>query len=333
MCFLLHLKLAEVLPLHKKGSIHLVDNYRQISLLITISKILEKVIYKRVYNFLDSTEQFYDSQYGFRQKHSCEHTIAKLTGNILKGKENGKHTVSVFLDLSKAFDTLEYSTLFHKLELYGIRGKALEWFQSYLSNREMQTKCCINNTFSLSEPRPVTFGAPLGSCLGPLLFLIFCNDLHLNLEFTKCILFADNTTLFYSNSNISLLIASIEHDLSVLSNWFKANKLTLNKNKSVALLFKADSKIKGPSHLQVDNSTINFESHTKFLGVWIDDRLCWNVRLDKLMLTIQQNAHMLYRSKKYLSQLAKKILYYAQIYSHISYGISIWGPMTNKARL
>ena len=242
---------TEVVPLHKKGSIHLVDNYRPISLLITISKILEKVIYKCVYTFLDSTNQFYDSQYGFRQKDSCEHVIAELTGNILKGKEKGEHTVSVFLDLSKAFDTLEYSTLFRKLDLYGIRGKALDWFQSYLSNREMRTKCCINNKTHLSETRLVTFGAPQGSCLGRLIFLIFCNDLHLNLEFTKCILFTDDATLFYSNSNISLLMASIEHDLSILSNWFKANKLMLNKSKSVALFFKANSKITSPAYLHI----------------------------------------------------------------------------------
>ena len=240
------MKLAEVVPLHKKGNITDVDNYRPISLLITILKILEKVIYKRVYNFLDITNQLYDSQCGFRQKHSCEHAVAELTGNILKGKENGAHIVSVFLDLSKAFDTLEYLTLFSKMECYGIQGNALNWFKSYLSGREMRTKCTINNKMYLSSKRPVTFGAPQESCLGPLIFLIFCNDLHLNLEFTKCILFADDTTLYYSNSNISLLLASIEHDMSFLSDWFKANKLTLNKSKSMAILFKANKKY--PAH-------------------------------------------------------------------------------------
>ena len=131
------MKIADVVPLHKSGNIHMVENYRPISLLMTISKILEKLVYNHVYTFLNNTNQIYDSQYGFHSKHSCEHAISELVGNILKGKENGEHTISVFLDLSKAFDTLEYSTLFKKLEIYGIRGTALDWFKSYLTNREM----------------------------------------------------------------------------------------------------------------------------------------------------------------------------------------------------
>ena len=114
------MKLAEVIPLHKSGSKHLVDNYRLISLLMTISKILEKVVYTHVYAFLDSTSQLYSSQYGFHSKHSCEDAISELTRNILKSKEKGEHTISVFLDLSKAFDTLDYNLLYRKLKIYGI---------------------------------------------------------------------------------------------------------------------------------------------------------------------------------------------------------------------
>ena len=251
----------------------------------------------------------------------------------MKGKENGAHTISVFLDLSKAFDTLEYSTLFCKMEHYGIRGNALNWFKSYLSGREMRTKCTIHHKMHFSSNWPVTFGAPQGSCLGLLIFLIFCNDLHLNLEFTKCILFADDTTLYYSNTNFFLLLASIEHDMSILSDWFKANKLTLNKSKSVVILFKANNKLSCPSHLLVDNAEIKFVLNTKFLGAWIDDTLGWDVHVNKLLLKVQRNAHMLFKSKRLLNVLAKKILYYVQIYSRISYGISIWGAMTKKQSL
>ena len=162
------------------------------------------------------------------------------------------------MDLSKAFDTLENLTLFKKLEIYGIRGTALDWFRSYLTNRKMRTKCIINHKIEQSLEMPVTFGAPQGSCLGPLLFLIFCNDLHLNLDYTKCILFADDTTLYYSNLNLSLLLASIEHDMAKLSDWFRANKLTLNKTKSVAILFKCKKNIACPTHILVDHSEIKF---------------------------------------------------------------------------
>ena len=326
------MKIADVVPLHKNGNIHMVDNYRPISLLMTISKILEKLVYNRVYTFLNKTNQIYESQYGFRSKHSCEHAISDLVGNILKGKENGEHTISVFLDLSKAFDTLEYSTLFKKLEIYGIRGTALDWFKSYLTNREMRTKCIINDKVCYSDKKNITYGAPQGSCLGPLIFLIFCNDLHLNLEFTKCILFADDTTIYCRNKNVQLLIASIKHDLEIINDWFKANKLTLNKKKSVSIFFnsKTKEKLQIPDGLKLENSYINFIDHTKFLGVWIDKNLTWTAHTNRVIQKIKRNAHMLFRSKNLLSVHAKKILYYAQIYSHISYGLSIWGPMINK---
>ena len=134
------MKLAEVVPLYKSKERYLTNNYRPISLLITISKLLEKVIYKRTYSFLQATNQLYDSQYGFREGHSCENAISELVGEILKNKENNKFTVSLFLDLSKAFDSLKHSTLINKMEIYGIRGSAYSWFSSYLNQRQLRAK-------------------------------------------------------------------------------------------------------------------------------------------------------------------------------------------------
>ena len=142
-------------------------------------KILEQVVHKRTYEFLNKHNQFYNSQYGFRSHHSCENTIAELVGNILKNKENGKTTISLFLDLSKAFDSLQHETLLKKLEIYGIRGVALKWFSSYLKDRSMRVKCTTGLSNSeLSQTYKTDFGTPQGSCLGPLLFIIFCNDLN-----------------------------------------------------------------------------------------------------------------------------------------------------------
>ena len=193
----------------------------------------------------------------------------------------------------------------------------------------------MNSKVHYSSRQKVTYGAPQGSCLGPLLFLVFCNDLHLNLKYTKCILFADDTTVYFSSKNVSLLMASIEHDLNALNDWFKANKLTLNKTKSVCMFYKANTNEHIPPlpDLKIEHTLIQYVENTKFLGIWIDKSLNWNTHVNKLSLQIQRNAQLLYRSKNLLSDHAKHILYYAQIYSHISYGRGVWGPMTSSNRI
>ena len=179
----------------------------------------------------------YNSQYGFRSKHSCENAISELVGHVVKGHERKEHTAAIFLDLSKAFDTLDHSLLIKKLEIYGIRGISLNWFTSYLSNRRMRVKYASNGQEVYSDWKDVTHGTPQGSCLGPLLFLIFCNDLNLNLTYLSCIQFADDTTLYFTHKNLRVLQACIDHDLSILTDWFKANSLTLNIGKTNVLLF------------------------------------------------------------------------------------------------
>ena len=238
-CFPTKMKYAEIVPLYKSKSKLESSNYRPISLLITISKILEKIIYRRTYEFLDNTNQIYRSQYGFRVKHSCEHAIGELVSNIVKNQQKEKFTASLFLDLSKAFDTLDHKLLLSKLEIYGIRGTALHWFETYLSERKLRVKCQANEcgTYTYSNWHTMTHGAPQGSCLGPLLFLIFCNDLQLNLTYLSCIQFADDTTLYYSHRDLRVLRCCIENDLSLVMDWFKANSLTLNVQKTNLMLF------------------------------------------------------------------------------------------------
>ena len=191
------MKLAEVVPLYKSKDHDLCTNYRPISLLITLSKVLEKVVYSHTYNYLNDSGQFYESQYGFRQKHSCEHAKQELVGNVLKGFEHGKNTLAIFLDLSKAFDTISHPVLFAKLEKYGVCSVCLDWFRSYLTDCMMRVKCCsTDGSIVYSEYKLLDFGTPQGSVLGPLIFLIFNNDLNLNLSYSNCILFADDTTIY-----------------------------------------------------------------------------------------------------------------------------------------
>ena len=145
------MKLSETTPLYKGKETYYTTNYRPISLLLTISKLLEKIVYKRTYEFLDQTDQFYNSQYGFRTSHSCKDAVCEITGEVLKNRENGKFTAALYLDLSKAFDTLEPKVLYHKLEKYGIRGICLEWFRSYLTNRKLRSKCKLTNGTEYSD--------------------------------------------------------------------------------------------------------------------------------------------------------------------------------------
>ena len=197
-------------------------------------------MYIRVYSFLDNTDQFFDSQYGFRTNHSCENAISELLGHIIKGKERNKSTACVFLDLSKAFDTIKHEVLLAKLERYGIRGIALNWFRSYLTDRKIRVKCKVESTGKLeySKEYPITFGAPQGSCLGPLIFLLFNNDLHRVIKHSQVILFADDTTLYITDHSISRIKTNLEHDLKLLQDWFHANKLTLNLSKTQCMLLK-----------------------------------------------------------------------------------------------
>ena len=216
------MNIANVVPLYKSKGSDIVDNYLPISLLLMMLKVLEKIVYRRVYKVLNDTGQIYDGQYGFREKLSGDHAIAQMIGENVKNYEINKTTVAVFLDLSKAFDTLTPKIVLEKMERYGIQGQTLKWFESYLSNRKIRVKYKPASTGQLETTEE--YGAPQGSCLGPLVFLIFCNDLSLHLEHLQCIQFADNTTLYLGHKNLHYLRYCVESDLSNIQDWFNANR-------------------------------------------------------------------------------------------------------------
>ena len=288
------MKLAEIVPLYKTKSRTDPGNYRPISLLPMISKVLEKIMYKRTYTFLTENNQIYHSQYGFRAGHSCENAIGDLVSHVLKNQQQNKYTTSLFLDLSKAFDTLNHDLLLQKLEIYGVRGTALNWFCSYLSGRKLRVKIKSNDgcTNNYSKWHDYTHGTPQGSCLGPLLFLVFCNDLRLNLEYLSCIQFADDTTLYYADKSLDVLKCCIEHDLKIIMDWFRANSLTLNIEKTKYLLFAPTNK-KQTINLMIDNCIIKPSNHTKFLGVILDDKLEWTHHVKNILTKMKQNSSLM----------------------------------------
>ena len=244
------------------------------------------------------------------------------------------YTLAVFLDLFKAFDSLEHDVLLKKLYKYGIRGVAYKWFESYLSNRQMRVKCNVASSGKLeySNYMNVSYGTPQGSCLGPLNFLIFTNDLHRHMVYSSAILFADDTTLHKTHRNLTYLKWCLEDDLSTLSDWFAANKLTLNLGKTVCVLFRKSNN-KKEIELKVKDMLIPSQSETKFLGMWLDQSLSVHSHIQKLILKIKRNKYLLNNGKHLMDQNTKKLAYHSHIASHIQYGLLLWGNNANKDQI
>ena len=329
------MKLAEVIPVYKSKDIYSCTNYRPISLLPVVSKVLEKVVYRRLYNFLIRNELLYNSQYGFRSGHSTINAITEFVGKIIDGFENKKLTLGVFFDLSKAFDTIDHNILLSKLNRYGIRGTSLNWFKSYLDCRSQRVKNGEKSSY-VSTVVPVTCGVPQGSVLGPLLFLIYMNDIHSNLVHSSCILFADDTTLYYTGKNLAEIIDYIKVDLNILSDWFKANKLSLNVSKTNAILFRpvgSQPNDHDTLNLTIGNEVIDQVSSTKFLGLIIDEHLTFKNHVSFVASKVTSSNYVLRRLKNVMPNWTKRLLYMSSIQSHLTYGLMLWGSMAQAKDL
>ena len=231
-------KMAIVTPVFKSNDKESFSNYRPISVLPCFSKILEKLMYKRIIKFLDKHNTLNEHQYGFRKKHSTTHAILELVTKITNAIDNNQYTMGIFLDLSKAFDTVNHAVLLYKLEHYGIRGIVFEWFKNYLQFRKQAVRYKTTKSDSLT----IGCGVPQGSVLGPLLFLIYINDISSCSHLLSFILFADDTNLFLSHHEIESLIRIMNEELKKVALWLTANKLSLNVNKTHLMIFKTRKK-------------------------------------------------------------------------------------------
>ncbi len=227
------LKIARVVPIYKEGSKTEVSNYRPISLLSSFSKIYEKLMHKRVLDFVDSNGSLFEMQYGFRPGRSCEHALLNAQNTILDSLSKNQISLLLLIDFSKAFDLVEHSILLKKLEHLGIRGIAQEWFKSYLKDREQFVT--IDGVDSLTKS--MEYGVPQGSILGPLLFIIYINDLPNISEIAKFILYADDANIFISGSDIDEVQKKVESVCAILLNWVDVNGLVLNLKKTQYIIF------------------------------------------------------------------------------------------------
>ena len=316
-------KLATVCPVFKKGDSNNINNYRPVSLLSNISKLLEKVMYNRLYSFLEKQNFFYNYQFGFRKNHSTTHAISILVEKISQSFSCKKATLGIFLDLSKAFDTIDHTILLSKLNHYGIRGNTLKWFTSYLTGRTQQVKYTgILSTTTLE----VTSGVPQGSNLGPLLFLIYVNDFKNCLNDSDSLMFADDTSIFLQNKDIKELFDAGNKELQLVDQWLISNRLSVNVSKTKYILFKTvQSKlITKKQTLTLRQNEIEQVKCIKFLGVYMQEHLSWSRHINHLISKLRSVLRTVIKVKSLLNKRSLLLLYHSLINSQLSYCILNW---------
>ena len=327
------LKVAKVVPIHKKNDIHNIINYRPISILPFFSKILEKVVYTRINDYLCKNNIINPCQYGFQKNISTEMALIDLHDKIISSLNKKLHTIGIFIDLSKAFDSIDHDILIKKLSMYGVRGIPLLWFKNYLSGRLQYVS--FNKT--LSDPLPIHCGIPQGSILGPLLYIIYVNDFCYCSNAFKYILFADDTTLLISHENIVHLSYLISSELDNVSKWFDNNRLVINVEKSNYMYFHNKRKAI-PIELN-DNFPVKLKNYVlkrlevvQFLGCSIDQYVTWVNHIQSVSSKISKSIGILSKLRHILPKRIMILLYNTLILPHLTYCNSVWGN-TYKSRL
>ena len=278
-------KIAKVIPIFKSESRVACNNYRSISLFSNIGKIIEKLMHKLLHSFLETQNCFYLAQFGFRLNVSANNALMSMTETIQTKLDKGKSCARVFVDLKKALDTVDHNILWRKLDYYGIRGIANKWFCSYLKKRK-QFVSIENNTSSVKE---ILTGVPQGSVLGPLLFLIYINDLHKSIRFSNTYHFTDDTSIIQSNPSLKRLSKQVNKDLANLSNWLRTNKLSPNVKKTELVIFRPRKRKRDHGFkFKLDGKRLVPTNSVKYLGALIDELLLWNKQITQIKMRLKQ---------------------------------------------
>ena len=314
------MKIAKVLPLFKSGEKTKISNYRPISILPVFSKLLERLMYNRILLFIDKHNVLYCNQFGFRVRHSTALALSVLVDKITTSFSEQKHTVGVFLDFSKAFDTVNHDILLQKLYAYGIRGLAYNWIKSYISNRYQYVS--FDNV--CSDRELITCGVPQGSILGPLLFILYINDIAHVSDKLYSILFADDSNMFCTGNNINSLISLMNTEISKIIDWLHINKLSLNVEKSNYMIF-SRKHISTVRDVSINNCQLKRIYQTKFLGVFIDWKLSWTYHINYVKNKISKSIGILCKARKILKSASLITLYYSFVFPYLTYCIEIWG--------
>ncbi len=331
------LKSARVVPIFKSGNPELTDNYRPISLLSGLSKILEKLVAIQLVNHLDRNSLLYTHQYGFQKNKNTEHNLISAVNYIHKALNDGEYCIGLFLDLKKAFDVCSHDILLTKLKYLGVNGTPLKWFQSYLQERKQYVD--ING--SKSSYKSIDISVMQGSILGPILFLCYINDLC-NVTDLYTLMFADDTSAFKSGKNLKNLTDHINGEINKMAIWFRANKMCVNVEKTKFIVFRTQGKkilsedviikydANEPNQPYDDNIVYNLErihcEHAdkskrsyKLLGIHLDEYLNFNTHVNNLCNKLSKSLYCINRAKNFLNIKSLILLYYALIQSHLNY--------------
>ena len=314
------LKTGRVIPIFKSGKKDQTTNYRPITTLPVLAKIFEKLAHKRMTNFIDKFNLIGRNQFGFLAGHNTSDALLEFLDKAYDAINQNKVLLAIFLDFSKAFDTVDHEILLKKLDFYGFRGTSLQWIRSFLNNRTQFVEINQNRS-SVSR---LNVGVPQGSTLGPLLFLLYINDLSKSLTQLKSIHFADDTTLYLDMKPSIDHTLLINTELTRVQSWINANKLSLNVQKTNYMII---SNRMGHDDLNIclNGQSIERTDNHKFLGVLIDDKLRFNKHVEMLCSKMAQSIGMMRRISHLVPTNILKNLYYTMIYSRFTYAITTWG--------
>ena len=314
------LKYSTIVPVPKSRNLKNINNFRPIATNSVLSKIIEKLMCTRLKKFLNSSKTFFDSQFGFRSGHATTDAVLQFLDYAYESVDSKKYLLTVFIDLKKAFDTVDLNILLRKLNHIGIRGTSYDWFSSYLLGRK---QCVRANKFT-SEYRETQTGVPQGSILGPILFLIYINDMHNSAPGLTFVQFADDTTVFSSHENLESLVEIVNTQMRYLYSWVCANKLSLNAAKTSYIII-SNRKIENYSPVKVCETEISRSHVLKFLGVILDNRLNFDKHIESVVGKISRATGIMRRLKSFVSPKVLTNVYNALINSHLNYCVSAWG--------
>ena len=320
-------KVARVTPIFKEGDKTEKSNYRPISVLPVISRLFEKLVFDQLYQHMEENHLFSPDQSGFLRLHSTLTCLLKNTEDWYNGLDLGQLVGLVFIDLKKAFDTVDHEILCKKLQVYGVQHRELSWFRSYLTCRKQF--CRVNGV--ASDIEDIEVGVPQGSCLGPLLFLIYINDLPQAVQGSTVSMYADDTSLCHQSNDITQLNKAINNDLRHLDTWLQGNKLSLNvaKTNSMLITTKQKRNILKDTNLDLDlnlrESELEVVQKTKYLGVQIDCSLDWKEQIKAVSAKVSRAVGFLKHAKNFLPRETLKTLYTGIVEPHFRYCCSVWG--------